>query len=63
MRLMMGVGLYSCVSDERSSPAPKTMEIWSPLVPPLRLRGLGTGVMNDEGRRPSTGGCSSGCPS
>src|SRR5438046_2094847 len=46
---MIGVGLYSCSSDDKPSPLSKIICAW----PRLRFRffGLGTGVMRSDRRR------------
>jgi len=52
---MMGVGLYSCSTVERPSPAPSIISAWSALRPRARRRllGFGTGVISAERRRAS----------
>ena len=59
--LMIGVGLYSCSSEESPSPAPRTICVW-PRSAARRFFGLGTGVIRSERRRPSTTRVV-GCPS
>ena len=56
--LMIGVGLYSCSSDDR--PVVIAEDELAVLAFVFRLRGFGTGVMSSDLRRPWTGGTSSG---
>jgi len=58
-----GRSLYSSSADERSSPASRIILAWSAAAVWRFLRGLGTGVISSELRRPATGGSSSGWPS
>jgi hypothetical protein len=59
--LMKPLTSYSCATVESSWASLSTNSAW----PPLRcfFRGLGTGVISSDRRRPETGGMSSGCPS
>ena len=54
-------GVVFLLADERPSSSPKTNPCCSALF--FRFRGLGTGVMSSERRRPCTGGRSRGWPS